>query len=224
MTIITTWIAALELALGALAPRTLHAQSTGRDLPPGFRTLAGVTLNRDSATTIRAALGRTRERRIGAGHDVYDAWCYTAARSSPGALLEFMSDASDMGTPGRALNVIRLRAAAPAEDREGCAPLPALARLSTPAGLRLGLDAARVRALLGRPTRTAADSLIYDFDAKAYLRPGTPDYDRWNTQEYRESCFDAGPPYANVAASVIVVLRDGRVAELRVERYDQAVC
>jgi hypothetical protein len=135
-----------------------------------------------------------------------------------------MSDASDMGTPGQALNVIRLRADAPSEDRAGCAPLPASATLSTPAGLRLGLGVARITALLGRPTRSASDSLIYYFGAKEYLRPGSPAYEAWDTPEYRESCFDAGLPYANIEARVIVLLRDGQATEIRIERYDQSVC
>lgn len=219
-----TKTSALAIALSVAAIANLPAQSGGRDLPAGFRSLAGVTLNRDSATTIRAKLGSTRERRIGTGHDVYTSACYVPADGSPNALLELMSDASDMGTPGRALNVIRLRADAPSADRRGCAPLHAPAALSTPGGLRLGLAAAKIEALLGRPTRRAADSLIYYFDAKEFLRPDSPAYEAWDTPEYRESCFDAGPPFANAEATVIVVLRDDRAVEIRLERNDQSVC
>lgn len=201
-----------------------HARSRRHDVPLGIRTLAGVTLNRDSAATIRAKLGPTRERTVGTGHDVMLDWCYLPRSTAPGALLELMSDASDMGTPGRTLNVIRLRASAPTAERTGCAPLPAPARLSTPAGLRLGFTMKHVETLLGRPTRRTADSLVYVYDAKEYMRPGTPEYETWNTPEYRESCFDAGLPYANVAGWVIVLLRDDRVVELRLERYDQSVC
>lgn len=217
----------LVAALCALSFAEAGSQSRGQDLPRGFRSLAGVTLNQDSAVTIRAKLGDTRERRIGAGHDVYTSWCYVEAHESSGALLELMSDASDMGTPGEALNVIRLRADAPLEDRTDCARLPqpaALSSLSTPAGLRLGLRGSEVRDLLGRPSRVRGDSLIYYFDAKEYLRPDSPRYEAWDTSEYRESCFDAGPPYANVEASVIGVLRDGRAVEVRIERNDQSVC
>jgi hypothetical protein len=135
-----------------------------------------------------------------------------------------MSDASDMGTPGQALNVLRLRDDAPSADRAACARLRASADLSTPSGLRLGLSAARVEDLLGPPTRRHADSLVYYFDAKEYLRPDSPEYKVWDTPERWETCFQAGPPYANVAASVIVVLRDGRAAEIRIERNDQSVC
>jgi len=186
------------------------------------RSLAGVTLNRDSAATIRAKLGRTRERRVRTPDGVHDSWCYVLANSHD--LLELMSDATDMGTPGHALNVIRLRADAPPEDRDGCAALRAPRELSTPAGLRLQLGSEKIQKLLGRPTRSVADSLIYDFDAKEYLRPDSRAYELWNTPEYRESCFDAGLPYANVRAAVIVVVRDGRAAEIRVERYDQSIC
>lgn len=214
----------LAIALSLLHITRLPAQSGGRDLPPAFRSLAGVTLDRDSAASIRATLGPTRERHFGAGHDVFTAWCYVPPGNSNVALLELMSDASDMGTPGHALNVIRLRADAPAADRAGCTSLHDSAVLSTPAGLRLGLDAAEIERLLGRPTRTVADSLIYYFDAKQYLQPGTPAYETWDTLEYRESCFDAGPPFANVAATVIALLRDGRAVEIRIERYDQSVC
>ena len=214
----------LAIVLTTLCVADLQAQSGGRDLPPGFRSLGGVTLNRDSAATVRATMGTTRERRIGAGQAAYTDWCYRVPDGAPHALLEVMSDASDLGTPGHAVNVIRLRADAPSEDREGCAPLRAPAQLATPGGLRLGSDAARIEALLGRPTRSAPDSLIYYFGAKEYLRSGTPAYEAWDTPEYRESCFDAGLPYANVKAAVIVVLRHGQAAEIRIERYDQSIC
>ncbi len=213
----------LAIALGALCIADASAQSGGRDLPLGFRSLADVTLNRDSAVTIRAKLGDSRERRFGRGHDVYISWCYVLDTSRH-ALLELMSDASDMGTPGHALNVIRLRADVPGKDREGCASLRNSAELSTPAGLHLGLATATIEKLLGRPTRAVADSLIYYFDAKEFLRPGTPRYETWDTLEYRESCFDAGPPFAHVEAKLIVAFRDGRATEIRIERYDQSVC
>ncbi|HVX39897.1 MAG TPA: hypothetical protein VHB25_10020 [Gemmatimonadaceae bacterium] len=212
------------LALIAFSTVGLQAQSRGRDLPRGFRSLAGVTLDRDNAATIRAALGNTRERETGAGHDRYTSWCYVPAGRASGVLLELMSDASDLGMPEHELNVIRLRADAPAAEREGCATLPASTPLSTPAGLRLGLTRERVERLLGPPTRALGDSMVYAFDAKEYMRPGTPEYEKWNTQEYRESCFDAGPPYANVGALVIVVFRGARAAEIRLERDDQSVC
>ncbi len=212
------------IALSALCISDVRAQSGGRDLPLGFRSLAGVTLNQDSAATIRAKLGNTRERRVGTDHNGYAGWCYVPSVGPSGALLELLSDASDMGPPGQALNVIRLRADAPSEDRAGCAQLRASAGLSTPAGLRLGLTLARIEKLLGRPTRGGADSLVYYFDAKEYLRPDTPEYERWDTAEFRESCFDAGPPYANVKARVVILLVDGRAAEVRIERHDQSVC
>jgi hypothetical protein len=214
----------LAIGLSALCTASLPAQVRTHDLPPAFRSLAGVTLNRDSAATIRAKLGSTREQRVGSGHDVFTAWCYVGTGPSSHTLVELMSDASDMGTPGRELNVIRLRSDAPAKDREGCAPLPASDALSTPAGLRLGLDSAKMLSLFGPRTRRGADSLIYEFSAKEYLTPGTSEYETWNTLEYRESCFDAGPPYANVSATVIALLRDGRAVEIRIERYDQSVC
>lgn len=212
------------MALSALSIADLRGQAAGRDLPRGFRSLAGVTLNRDSAASIRAKLGPTRERRIGTGHEAYASWCYVPAVGSPGTLLELMSDVSDMGTPGQALNVIRLRADASSEDRDGCGSLRASVELTTPAGLRLGLTLAHVEDLLGRPRHRGSDSLSYYFDAKEYLRPGTPEYETWNTPEHRESCFDAGLPYANVGATVMVVLRHDHVAEIRIERYDQSIC
>lgn len=213
----------LAIVLSALRLVDLRGQSGGHDLPLGLRSLAGVTLNRDSAATIRAKLGATRERRIRAQQSAYERWCYVPNDGSHG-LLELMSDASDMGTPGRALNVIRLRADAPSEDRAGCARLSVSAELSTPAGLRLGVDTKTIHHLLGRPTRSRGDSLIYDFDAKEYLRADSRAYELWNTPEYRESCFDAGLPYANVRASVMVLLRGGHAVELRLERYDQSIC
>lgn len=215
---------ALVMTLTTACGAGLEAQSNGHDLPRGLRSLAGVTLNRDSAASIRAKLGGTRERRVGTGHEVYASWCYLPAAGASRALLELMSDASDMGTPGRALNVIRLRADAPSDDRRGCARLPASSKLSTADGLRLGARRANIEALLGSPTRRRADSVVYEFDAKEFMRPGTPEYRTWDTPEYRESCFEAGPPYANVAGTVIVLLRNGRAVEIRVERFDQSAC
>ena len=214
---------ALAVALSTLCIANVRAQVGGRDLPVGLRSLAGVTLNRDSAASIRAKLGTTRERRVGGGRDALVEWCYLPPGSAHG-LLELMSDASAMGTPGRELDVIRLRSEAPSEEREDCVPLHASSPLSTPAGLRLGLDVAQITHRLGAPERMHADSLICEFATKEYLRPGTPEYERWNTMEYRESCFDAGPPYANVLARVIVLLRNGRAVEIRMERYDRSVC
>jgi hypothetical protein len=201
----------------------LAAQSRNRDLPRLFRSIAGVTLNRDSAASLRTKFGATREREVGEGHDRYAAWCYVPAHDSA-VVLELMSDISDMGTPGRALNVIRLRANAPSGDREGCASLRATTANLSPGGLRLGLTRARIENLLGQPTRVTADSLIYDFAAKEYMRPGSPEYRRWNTQEHRKSCFEGGPPYASVGGTAIVVLQDGRAVEIRLERYGQATC
>jgi hypothetical protein len=224
MNVTATKAAVLAIVLSVLCLADARAQSGGRDLGRDFRSVAGVTLNRDSAATVRATLGKTRERRVGSGHDVFVSWCYVPATGSSRMLLELMSDASDMGTPGRALTVIRLRASAPVEDRAQCAALAASARLSTPGGLRLGLAGRQVEALLGRPTRTNGDSLIYYFDAKEYLSADSPAYKAWDTPEYRESCFNAGSPYANVEASVIVVFHDAQAAEIRLARYDQSVC
>ena len=95
----------LGLGLCVVGVSGARAQSAGHDLPRGFRSLAGVTLNQDSAATIRAKL----------------------------------------------------------------------------------------KALLGRPTRRDADSVIYVYDTKEYMAPGSSAYETWNTAEYRESCFDAGP-------------------------------
>jgi hypothetical protein len=217
-------VAALALALATRRTVDLHAQSQHRDLPRGFRSIAGVTFNRDSAASIRTKLGNTRERRLGGGHDVFTSWCYALTGNASAGLLELMSDISDMGTAGRALNVIRLRAVVPSEEREGCATLRTPGAVSTTGGLRLGLSRSRIRELLGRPTRIAADSLIYEFDAKEYMRPGSPEYRIWNTPEHRKSCFEGGRPYVSVGAMAIVIIRDERAAEIRLERYDQATC
>lgn len=212
------------MALSMLWIANAGTQAAGHDLPAGFRSLADVTLNRDSSATIRAKLGPTRERQVGTGHGAYVTWCYAPASAPPGALLELMSDASEMGTPGRALNVIRLRVDAPSAEREGCASLRTSVKLTTPAGLRLGISRANIEALLGKPRRQVGDSLTYYFDAKEYLGSDSPAFAAWNTPERRESCFDAGLPYANVGATVIVVLRDDHAVEVRVERYDQSIC
>lgn len=210
----------IAIALGVFRLADVRAQAAGHDLPTGFRSLAGVTLNVDSAESVRAKLGPTRERQVGAGHGAYVMSCY----ATTDATLELMSDVSDRGTPGRALNVIRLRAKAPAPAREGCASLRASAALSTPGGLRLGLFRADVERLLGQPRHRGVDSLTYYFDAKEYLRSDSPAFEVWNTPERRETCFEAGLPYANVAAMVTVVFRDDRAVEFRIERYDQSIC
>lgn len=209
----------LCVTLGLLA-----AQSAGHDLPLPFRSVAGVTVDRDSAISIRATLGPARERRVGSGDEVFTRWCYLAADDSSGPLLELMSDASDMGTPGKELNVIRLRTHASSRDREGCAPLGRSVTLATPGGLRLGLARRAIEKLLGTPNRRHADSLRYYFQAREYLRPGTAVYDEWNTPERRESCFDAGLPYVDAGGTVTVLLHDGKAVEIRIERYDQAIC
>src|SRR5581483_9692927 len=103
-----------------------------KDLPRAFRSVAGVTLNRDSAASILQRLGATREEKVGEGHDAYIAWCYVGVPDLSPVLLELMSDMSDMGTPGRSLNVIRLRDKSSAREREGCAPLDRTLSLSTP--------------------------------------------------------------------------------------------
>jgi hypothetical protein len=217
-------VAVLAFAFATRRNGDLHAQSHHRDLPRGLRSIAGVTLNRDSAASIRTKLGNTREQRLGEGHDVFTSWCYSLTGNASGGLLELMSDISDMGTARRALNVIRLRAVVPSDEREGCATLRMPSAVSTTGGLRLGLTRSRIRELLGRPTRMAADSLIYDFDAKEYMRPGSPEYRIWNTPEYRKSCFEGGRPYVSVGATAIVIIRDERASEIRLERYDQSTC
>lgn len=214
----------VAMALSLLSAGSLQAQTLGQDLPDGFRSLMGVTLDQDSAASIIARFGPAPQRRTEAGHDAFDTWCFAVGASPSRTLVELMSDASDMGTPGRELTVISVRADAPAADLYGCAPLRIVTPLATPSGLRLGLTRAQVQRLLGRPTRVHVDSLVYDFHAKQPMLPGTSEYATWNTPEYRESCFDAGPPYANVTARVVVVLQDARAAELRIERFDQAVC
>ena len=186
--------------------------------------MAGVTLNRDSAASIHAKLGTTDEREVGAGHDVLLSWCYLVRRDTSSALLELMSDASDMGTAGHALNVIRLRASSLSEERSGCAPLATNGMPSTPAGLRLGLTTRAIRRMLGSPSRQAADSIIYEFVTKEYMRPGSPGYRAWNTPTHRKECFEGGRPYSNVFATVIILLSNGHASEVRLERYDQATC
>src|SRR6478609_4013198 len=89
------------LAVAACLPLPSLAQGKARnaDLPEPMRSILRVTLDVDSAITVRAKLGATRERSIGSGDDTYASWCYLAADSS--ALIELMSDRSDMGTIGK---------------------------------------------------------------------------------------------------------------------------
>jgi hypothetical protein len=203
--------------LGAqLAPRAL-------DLPRPFRSLAGIELNRDSALSLGAKLGTAPTKRVGSGHDTYLSWCYLAVTGASATTLAFMSDDSDMGTHGHAVNVIRLRSSQP-DQPSNCTELPARRSLSTPGGLQLGLTRTDIERLLGTPTRLSGDSLVYDFVSKEFMKPSSPEYKTWNTPKYRKECFGGGLPYADVGATVTVLLRDGHVIELRLERYDQSTC
>ena len=223
LAVIATKVLTVAVGLSAVAIGS-QAQSLQRDLPASFRSMAGVTLNRDSAASIRRKLGLSAERKIGADHDTFTSWCYLTREDSSPVILELMSDASDMGTPGRALNVIRLRTAASQEDRHGCVILRTPMTLSTPSGLRLGLTARSIQRLLGRPTRTSGDSLVYEFEAREYMRRGSPEFRAWNTPARRKSCFAGGPPYSNIGTTVMLRLLDDRVTEIRLARYDQATC
>lgn len=217
--------ASLVAALSAFAATSLQAQSMGHDLPSGFRSVAGVKLDSDSAASILARLGATVERDFGAGNGTSSILCYVATQGHAAVLLELMMGRGEPGdSRGQTLDVIRWRTDAPAAARRGCAALKESSRLATPAGLRLGMDDAAIRYLLGAPTRTNADSVIYEFQAKEYMRPGTPEYETWNTPEYRESCFNAGPPFANAYGRIIILFRDRRASEIRIERHDQSVC
>ena len=205
--------------LAPVAKAQVSARNT--DLPADMRSIAGLVVNRDSALSVKAKLGATRERMSGSGHDVLLVWCYVTADSS---LLELMSDRSGMGTDGKALNVIRLRARYPASQGAGCGRLSTKVPLSTPGGLRLGLTRSEATARLGRPARQVADSFVYEFSGKEFMKPGSSEYKSWNTPERRKSCFEGGAPYSNVWATAILVFHETRAVELRLERYDQATC
>jgi hypothetical protein len=204
---------------------TLHAQPVPRvtDLPRAFRSVASIELNRDSALSVRAKLGTAPTRRVGSGHDTYLAWCYLVVAGGSTKTLELMSDDSDTGTRGHAVNVIRLRSIRPDEPRN-CTHLPVRRPLSTPGGLQLGLTRTDIERLLGRPTRLFRDSSIYDFVSKELMKPSSAEYKAWNTPKYRKECFGGGPPYADVGATVAVLFRDGHAIDIRLERYDQSTC
>jgi len=208
-----------------LVASTARAQAKPRtaDLPRAFRSLAGVALNRDSARSIRLKLGAAPASHVGSGHDSYVTWCYRAQPGDSLITLELMSDNSDMGTRGHALNVIRRRSRPPGRAPT-CSDLPAGRPLSTPGGLRLGLSRTDVERLLGVPTRRAGDSLHYEFISKEFMDRSSAAYKHWNTPTYRKECFAGGEPYSDVGADVTVVFRDDRAIEIRLERYDQATC
>jgi hypothetical protein len=200
-----------------------QAKPRAADLPRAFRSIAGVELNRDSARSIQAKLGSTPTQRIGSGHDTYLVWCYQAQVGDSIATVELMSDESDMGTRGHALNIIRLRSSK-TNLSDKCGKLPSDASLATSGGLRLGLRRADVERILGTPTRRSGDSLVYDFVAKEYMAPSSAEYKAWNTPKYRKECFAGGPPFANVGATAIVRFANDRTIEIRLERYDQSTC
>lgn len=193
------------------------------DIPPAARAVAGITLNQDSLAGVRAKLGPAQPWTGGAHHDELTSVCYVLGSGAGGQTLVVATDVSVMGLSHQPVNVIALRAGAqPNVDGHACTPV------ATPwtdgAGLRLGMARREVHALLGAPHRTAGDSIVYVLSDREPMRPGTPEYERWNTPERRRSCFDGGPPFAWVGGSVTVHMRADAVAAVRLERYNGAVC
>jgi hypothetical protein len=216
--------AATIATLVATTHAAAQVKPRAEDLPRGFRTLAGVELNRDSALSVFAKLGPARERRVGSGHDFYRSWCYLIKDAGAPIVLELLSDASDMGTSGHAVNVIRLRSGASSLQRKQCSLLVSHAPLTTAAGLRLGLTRKEVQAQLGVPTGRFRDSLVFEFESKEYMKKSSPTYAAWNTPERRKNCFGGGEPFSNVGAAVMVLFRNERAVEIRLERFDQSTC
>src|SRR5205085_3297841 len=62
-----------------------------RDVPPAMRTVWGVTLNRDNASTLLAQLGPAPSWKSGAGHDGEVNWCFRAGRGPKAATLRIPS-------------------------------------------------------------------------------------------------------------------------------------
>lgn len=181
-------------------------------------------MNRDSAISIQAKLGMAGPSGVRAGHDKYLSWCYRSGDGAAAVTLELMSDASDMGTAGHELNVIRLRSDVPTTQPNGCGQLAPQMPLSTAGGLRLGLAPAAVAALLGSPSHHAGDSLVFAFVSKEYMARSSREYATWNTPKYRKDCFGGGEPFVDVGATVTVHFRDQHAIEIRLERYDQSTC
>ena len=207
---------------------TTHAAAQvkprAEDLPRGFRALGGVELNRDSALSVFAKLGSAGERRVGSGHDVYRSWCYLIDDAGVPIVLELLSDASEMGTAGHAVNVIYLRSGASRSERKQCSSLVSHAPLTTAGGLRLGLTRKQVQAQLGVPTRRFRDSLVFEFESKEYMKKSSPEYAVWNAPQRRKSCFNGGEPFSTVSATVMVLFRGEHSVKIRLERYDQSTC
>lgn len=207
-----------------LQPIVAGAQkSDDHDMPEAVRAIAGVRLNSDSAASLTARLGPAIPWKTGStGHDRYVNWCYQNAANG-GVTLLVRSDAGEMGSENQELNVFEItRGARSTIDGHLCREVEV--QLESIGSLRLGAQRDAVIRTLGAPSRTAGDSLVYEFSATESMNPHSPYYARWNTPEQRTSCFDGKDPFVWVGGVIIIVTRGGTVTVVRVERYDNAIC
>ena len=218
--VITASLLALPIAL-------ISAQEGApkRDVPPAMRSVLGVALNRDSALSIVAKLGLAQAWSSGEGHDRFVNWCFRSGDGTIGATLHLMSDDSDMGTESHQVNVIRIfNGSSRAIDGHKCATLRTGAAISGVGPLSLAATRDEVRRLLGQPTRSTADSLVYDLNGEEALDPNSPFFAHWNTPEKRQACFQGRSPFVSVGGMIATVFASDRVREIRIERYNNAIC
>ena len=190
-----------------------------------MRTVWGITLNRDNASTVVAKLGPASSWTSGAGHDRHVNWCFRAGRGATATTLHILSDDSDMGTESHEVNVLHLlRGEFTTLEGHACARTLASPVLDAVGSVALGATREDVERRLWTPSRRSVDSLVYEIWAEESIDPADPSFAHWNTPALREKCFGGKPPFAYVGGHIVLKFVDARVSEIRVERYNNAVC
>lgn len=215
----------IVLAVALLLPAYSHAQRRARaiDMPRSLRTFGVLELDVDSAASITQKLGPAPTTEVRAGHDRTMRWCYRP-NDGKAVVLELFSDVGEMATDGHELTVIQLTRPTAQTDTTCVVATMWSSNVDTIGKLRLGMRAEEVIRAQGAPTRRSRDSLVYEFSGRQYMKRESPEYAEWNTPQRRRECFNGGPPFSWVAATLSVALKEGRANALRVERYDQATC
>ena len=211
----------LALPIAAISAQ----QGPKRDVPLAMRSVLHIVLNQDSALSIVGKLGPAQQWSSGEGHDRFVNWCFQSGGGTSGTTLHLMSDDSDMGTEGHQVNVIRiLSGSSLALDGHKCGTLKGAGAVSGVGPLSLGATREDVRELLGQPTRSTGDSLVYDLNAEEALDPKSPFFAHWNTPERRKECFEGRSPFVYVGGMIATVFAGDRAQEIRIERYNNAIC
>jgi hypothetical protein len=196
-----------------------------RDVPPAMRTVWGVTLNRDNASTLQAKLGPASSWKSGDGHDREVNWCFRAGSGATAATLHIASDDGEMGTETHEINVLHLlRGTFTTLEGHPCTRTLAAPVLGAVGPVTLGSTREDIERRLGSSDRHSADSLVYEIHAEEPVDPADPAFARWNTPVLRKKCFGGNAPFTYVGGQIVVKFANARVSEIRVERYNNAIC